>query len=48
MDRGAWWATDHGVAKSWIRPYNNNNLYPLIIKAVYCYTADLTYMQSTS
>ena len=18
MDRGAWWATDHGVAKSWI------------------------------
>ena len=19
MDRGAWWATDHGVAKSWTR-----------------------------
>ena len=48
MDRGAWRATDHGVTISWILPYNNNNLYPLIIKAVYCHTADLTYMQSTS
>ena len=22
MDRGAWWAAVHGVAKSWIRPSN--------------------------
>ena len=22
MDRGAWWATVHGVAKSWTRPRN--------------------------
>ena len=22
MDRGAWWATDHGVARSWTRLYN--------------------------
>ena len=48
MDRGAWRATDHGVAKSWIRPYNNNNLYLRIIKAVYCHRAYLTDMQSTS
>ena len=22
MDRGAWWATDHGVTKSWIQLSN--------------------------
>ena len=26
MDRGAWWATVHGVAKSWTQLNNNNHL----------------------
>ena len=30
MDKGAWWATAHGVAKEWDMTYqlnNNNNLF---------------------
>ena len=26
MDKGAWWATDHGVAKSWAQPATNTHI----------------------
>ena len=32
MDRGAWWATVHGVAKSWTRLSNLTNLTIYIFK----------------
>ena len=30
MDRGAWWATFHGVAKSWTVLNNSHNLHPYL------------------
>ena len=36
MDRGAWWATVHGVAKSWTRLSN----YYFIYIYIYCTAAD--------
>ena len=45
MDREAWRAVIHGVAKSWTWLSNWTKLY---IKAVYCHPAYFTSMQSTS
>ena len=43
MDRGAWWATGHGVAKGWTRPGDffstprvKHLLYPLRSSAYLC------------
>ena len=35
MDRGAWWATVHGVTKSWIRLSNTHTHTHLFISGVY-------------
>ena len=36
MDRGAWWATVHGVAKSWTRLNDNNSKKKSIFKEYFC------------
>ena len=36
MDRGAWWATVHGVAKSWTRLSNFTFTFTLVISLTNC------------
>ena len=52
MDRGAWRAAIHGVAKSWTRLSDftsfQQSIGKGIVKAVYCHPAYLTYVRSTS
>ena len=33
MDRGAWWAAVHGVAKNWTRLSMHTHTHPVILKA---------------
>ena len=43
MDRGAWWATVHGVAKSrtWLKQLNNSINFTLLCCAVLCLVAQM-------